>query len=331
MAGCGVVASGVMWQQFFGDAVPKSEVIYLSDSALVTDGYESLIDREVLSHLRYHAAFKFYAERLNLASRLRLGRYELREGMSVVDVVRMLKLGVQSPVELTFNNVRLVENLAGRIASQVEADSVTLLSALRSDDVARRVGLKSGVEIVSLFIPNTYKVWWNIKPEELVVRMKWESDAFWSEQRERRREELKLSRVEVMTLASIVYEECSKSDELARVAGVYVNRLRRGMKLQADPTVKYAVGDMSLKRILNKHLSCDSPYNTYIYKGLPPSPIAIPSIEAIDAVLNYERHKYLYFCARAELDGRHNFASSYSQHQQNAQRYSNELNRLRIR
>ncbi|MFI3270035.1 MAG: endolytic transglycosylase MltG [Rikenellaceae bacterium] len=327
----GAVALLIAWQQFYGNAVVRDEVIYLSSSDLEGDEYEQTIERTVLQNIKHRAAFNFYAERLNLPARIRSGRYELREGMSVVGLVRMLKLGIQSPVEVTFNNVRLAENLAGRIAQQIEADSVALLNVLHSNELAKGLGLKSSAELVSLFIPNTYEIWWNITPEELIKRMKRESDIFWSGARDERRKELKLSRVEVITLASIVHEECSTADELQRVAGVYVNRLQRGMKLQADPTVKFAVGDFSLKRILNKHLAYDSPYNTYIYKGLPPSPIAIPSIAAVDAVLNYERHNYIYFCAREQLDGRHNFTSSYSQHLRNAQRYSEALNKLRIR
>ncbi len=319
------------WWQLYGGAVKHREVIYLSDKVLAEVGYERMMDSLVKPHMRHHLAFDLYAERLNLSHRIRSGRYELREGQCVVDVARMLKLGVQLPVEVTFNNIRLVENLAGRISTQIEADSLQIVSALRSNELARSVGLDSSAELISLFIPNTYEMWWSTTPEELIARMKRESDKFWTLEREAKRKALKMSRVEVMTLASIVYEECSKVSELPRVAGVYVNRLRRGMKLQADPTVKYAVGDFSLKRVLTKHLSCDSPYNTYIYKGVPPSPISIPSIAAIDAVLNYEQHNYLYFCARAEMDGEHNFTASYSQHLKNAQRYSQELNRRRIR
>ncbi len=321
----------VAWWQFYGGAVKNNTVIYLSNSILSESGYERSVEGLVLPHMRHHIAFNIYAKRLNLSQRIRPGRYELKDGMSVVSVVRMLKLGLQSPVEVTFNNARFAENLAGRIARQIEADSLHILNALKSDDLARSVGLKNSAEIISLFIPNTYEMWWTTTPEELIQRMKRESDGFWTAEREAKRKSLKMSRVEVVTLASIVYEECAKESELQRVAGVYVNRLRRGMKLQADPTVKYAMGDFALQRILTRHLSYESPYNTYIHKGVPPSPISIPSIAAIDGVLNYEKHNYLYFCARAEMDGEHNFTASYNQHLINAQRYSKELNRRKIR
>ncbi len=322
----GGVVAFVGWRNFYGAAVDESEVIYISDRDLEQQGSVSIIEREVLPRIGNHVAFNFYAKRLDLEHSLKSGRYELREGMNVVEIVRMLKLRLQSPVEVTFNNIRTSEQLAGRIAEQLSADSLSILRAIKTP----RYGLKSE-EMISLFIPNTYEVWWTTTPVQFVERMKRESDRFWNEDREAKRKGLKLSRVELSTLASIVYEESTHQDEMARIAGVYINRLRKGMKLQADPTVKFAVGDPTLKRILYKHLEYDSPYNTYRYVGLPPSPISMATISALDSVLDYERHNYLYFCARAELDGYHNFASSYSQHQKNAALYSAELNRRGIK
>ena len=182
-----------------------------------------------------------------------------------------------------------------------------------------------------MFIPNTYEMYWDTSVEEFVERMHTEYERFWTKERDAKRKRSGLSRMQVMTLASIVYEETRKGDEMPRVAGVYINRLRKGMPLQADPTIKYALQDFGLRRILNKHLKHPSPYNTYINKGLPPTPICMPSITAIDAVLNYESHKYLYFCARETFDGYHNFAATYNEHLQNARKYQRELNRRGIR
>ena len=194
------------------------------------------------------------------------------------------------------------------------------------------MGFISAEAMFSIFLPNTYEVFPNIGAEELVVRLKDESDRFWSKECNKAKlEDIGLNAYEVMTLASIVHEETNAVDEMPRVAGVYMNRLKKGMFLQADPTVKYAVGDPSLKRILYRHLEVESPYNTYKHLGLPPTPIAMPDMAAIEAVLNYERHDYYYFCARAELDGRHNFARTHAEHERNAAAYHRALNNMKIR
>jgi UPF0755 protein len=195
---------------------------------------------------------------------------------------------------------------------------------------AREVGTDS-LQLFSLFIPNTYEFYWTVSPEDFVRRMRKEYDRFWTPERDAARRRSGLSRDEVMTLASIVTEETNKADEMPRVAGVYINRLRKGMPLQADPTVKCALQDFSLRRILHKHLRTPSPYNTYLNKGLPPSPIAMPSVAAIDGVLNFENHDYLFFCARPTFDGYHSFARTYGEHLANARAYSAELNRRNIK
>lgn len=316
--------------QFKGNAVLDRAEVEISNSDISRLGRRGVIDEYILPNVKHHNAFELYAERLGLERTLRPGRYVLDRGMSVIDIVRMLKLGLQAPVSLTFNNSRGVHHLAGRLSSQLEADSLSLLRAIESSANARNIGL-SREEMVAIFIPNTYEVWWTITPEELIRKMKGEYDRFWSADRERARKALGMSRLEVSTLASIVYEETAKADEMPRVAGVYLNRLKRRMRLQADPTVKFAVGDWSIKRVLNVHLKKVSPYNTYIVYGLPPGPISLPSIAALDAVLQPESHQYLYFCARPEMDGYHNFAVTYAEHLANARRYTTELNRLGIK
>lgn len=316
---------------FFSAATTTSQIVYISSKDLQSLGYDKVKDSLLMPHISNHVAFDMYATRLDLAKSIKPGRYQIHEGQNVVDIVRMLKLGLQSPIRLTFNNIRTPAQLAGRIAEQIEADSMEVVSVLSAEEVLDKIGVKTTNELISIFIPNTYEIYWTTSPVRLVERMKREYDSFWNNERETKRKGLNLSRLEVSTLASIVYEETAREDEMARVAGVYVNRLKRGMKLQADPTVKYAMGDFELKRILHKHLKYDSPYNTYMYAGLPPSPIAMASIVAIDAVLNYERHNYLFFCARPEFDGYHNFAQTLRQHNANSRAYSAELNRRKIK
>lgn len=319
------VAALVVWNQFYGNAVRAERELYVSARA----DYAGLTN-SLMPALRHRSAFRAYARRLGLAESFKPGHYVLRKGMSVIEVVRMLKLGMQTPVQVTIQNVRIPSQLAARLSRQLDADSTAWMKVLTSPEVAREAGFDS-VTFFSMFLPNTYEFYWTVTPEEFVKRMRREYDRFWTEERDAKRARSGLSRVEVMTLASIVAEETRQTDEMPRVAGVYINRLRRGMPLQADPTVKYALQDFGLRRILHKHLKYKSPYNTYLNKGLPPSPICMPSLAAIDAVLNFERHDFLFFCARPTFDGYHNFARSYGEHLANARAYSAELNRRNIK
>lgn len=283
--------------------------------------------------IRFRPFFDFYARRigLDMDEAVRPGRYILHDTMNCIQVARMLRLGQQTPKNVVINNARTPQQLAARLASQIEADSSQIASVLLSDSVAQALGFASPLEMFAVFIPDTYQMYWNTEPLQIVNRMKGEWDRFWTPRRSQLLVQIPMTRMQAVTLASIVYEETRKTDEMPVVAGVYINRLHKGMLLQADPTVKYATGDFKLRRILHKHLKIDSPYNTYKYKGLPPTPICMPSKAAIDAVLNYSKHKYLYFCAREDFSGYHNFAETYAQHRRNARRYSAELNRRGIR
>lgn len=321
----GGVAAVIGWVQFKGNAVGEQYELFVSSRASYGDVTDSLMPR-----LKHHAAFRAYARRIDLAGTFKPGHYVVEPGMSVTEVARMLQLGMQTPVRVTINNVRIPSQLAGKLARQIDADSAAILRALTSEKLAAELGFDS-VTLFSMFIPDTYEFYWTVTPEELVRRMKREYDRFWIPERDARRSRSVLSRLEVMTLASIVYEETRKTDEMPRIAGVYINRLRRGIPLQADPTVKYAMQDFGLRRILHRHLKTPSPYNTYVNKGLPPSPICMPGKNAIDAVLDFERHDYIFFCARPTFDGYHNFARTLREHNANARAYSAELNRRRIK
>ena len=323
LAGIAVGVWGVI--SFKGNAVVKAKELYVSRNTT----YEQMID-SLQPSIKHHFAFNLYAQRLDLAKSYKVGHYEVKDGMNVIEVVRMLKLGLQTPVNVTMNNVKIPAQLAGKLAKQLEADSVELVSVLTDKALAKKYGFDNPLTMFSIFLPNTYEFYWTVKPEEFVDRMYKEYKRFWTEERDAKRKRSGLSRVEVATLASIVYEETRKVDEMPRVAGVYINRLKKGMPLQADPTIKYAMQEFGLRRILKSYLKTPSPYNTYINKGLPPSPICMPSVEAIDAVLNFEKHEYLYFCARHTFDGYHNFAKTYSAHLQNAKLYQSELNKRKI-
>ncbi|MBQ4540669.1 MAG: endolytic transglycosylase MltG [Alistipes sp.] len=322
--GAAVAVWGVI--SFKGNAVVAERELFVGRDT----SYEQLMD-SLKPSLKYHLAFDLYAERLGLEESYKVGHYVVKDGMNVIEVVRMLKLGLQTPVNVTMNNVKIPAQLAGKLAPQLEADSVELVEVFTDEALAKELGFDSPLTMFSIFLPNTYEFYWTVKPREFVDRMYREYKRFWEGDRDKKRERSGLDRVEVATLASIVYEETRKVDEMPRVAGVYMNRLRTGMPLQADPTIKYAMQDFGLRRILNRHLKTPSPYNTYLNRGLPPSPICMPSVEAIDAVLNFEKHDYLFFCARPTFDGYHNFAKTYSEHLRNARAYQAELNKRNIK
>jgi UPF0755 protein len=290
---------------------------------------------KVVTQLKEKAAlpsekiFRQLAERMNYPNKIKTGRYAIKDGMTMPDVIRLLRSGEQTPVDITFNNIRTAENLAGRIAQQLMMDSMSLLNALKEPTTAEKFGFKEET-FISMFIPNTYEVYWDTNIENFLNRMKKEYNAFWNEGRKEKAKKIGLTPEEVSTLASIVEEEATYADEYPIIAGLYINRLNRGMRLEADPTVKYAVGDVTLRRILFKHLEVESPYNTYKVNGLPPGPIRIPSIKAIDCTLSPQKHNYLFMCAKDDLSGRHNFAVTHAEHARNARAYQQALNKRGI-
>ena len=323
----GLVSALWGYKMFFGAAVEERVTVVLRSD----ESYDEMTAK-VKSSLLYPFAFDVYAKRINLDRGIEAGVYTFDKGMTVIEVARKLKFGVDNAVRLVINNARTPEMLASKIAMQIDADSVALLSALRDKALIAELGFSSAEAMFSIFLPNTYEVYADISPEALVRRMKGESDKFWaSDKRKEQLEKLGMTPYQVMTLASIVHEETNVADEMARIAGVYINRLTLGMPLQADPTLKYAAGDPTIRRVLDKHKEIESPYNTYKYIGLPPTPIAMPDMTAIEGVLNYEKHNYLYFCARAEMDGRHNFARTLKEHNRNAAEYHRALDKMKIR
>ena len=266
-------------------------------------------------------SFKAIADKRLSDESIKEGRYVFGKNADNRFIINSLINGWQTPGKLIIaGNIRSMEKLASIIGKQIEADSLELIAAFKDTSLIRKMGFTPET-FPAMFIPNTYEVYWTISPERLVERLKKEYDNFWNEERLEKAKKTGLGIKEISTLASIVMEESNKTDEQPVIAGVYMNRLRKGIPLQADPTVKFALKDDSLKRILHKHLKIDSPYNTYKHRGLPPGPIAIPSISSIDAVLNYEHHDYLYFCADPSLNGYHNFAKTLREHNRNAREY----------
>jgi UPF0755 protein len=248
--------------------------------------------------------------------------------MSNLRLVNMLRAGEQQPVRVTFNSLRSVEQLAKVVSGQIEADSASISRLLIDEEFLGNYNLDR-YTAMTMFIPNTYEFYWNTDARQFIERMKVESERFWTEGRKEKAGKLGLNLKEVLTLASIVEKETNKNDEKAKIAGVYINRLRRGWPLQADPTVVYATGDFSATRILNKHTKIDSPYNTYKYKGLPPGPICIPSISSIDAVLNHDRHEFMFFVASEDLSGYHVFSKTLREHNTHAKRYRKAVKEAR--
>ena len=325
----GALAAGtliVAYNSFYGSAIEKDYSIFVSNDVQYGD-FTAEVKKNISSSLK-NTAFDLYASRLNLDTRLKAGHYIIKQGQSVISVVRMFVLGEQAPVNLVIGEARTLPQLAGKLSKQIMADSTALLSALRNSELKAKYGYKKD-SIIAMFVPNTYQVYWTITPEQLLERMNREYKAFWNKDREAKLATTKLTKYQAMTLASIVYEETKNRGEMPKIAGVYINRLRKKMPLQACPTVKYAMGDFTLTRILYKHLRYDSPFNTYRNAGLPPAPICIPSIAAIDAVLNYDKNNYLYFCAKPEFDGTHNFARTLREHNANSRKYNEALKRLK--
>ncbi len=306
--------------------IEKTRYLYIPTNSNIDSVIVILKKKNYLSNTK---SFIWLAEKKNYAAHIYPGRYLLTKGMNNNDLINLLRKGEQKPLKLIFNNIRTVEELAGCVGKQIEADSSEIIKLMLNNDYVKDLGFNKNT-FSCIFIPNTYEFWWNTSAKAFINRMYKEYLKFWNPKRLEQAKNNNLSPQEVITIASIVDEETWKNDEMPRIAGVYINRLQRRIPLQADPTIKFAVGDFSIKRVLTKHLKVESPYNTYKHYGLPPGPISIPSIAAIDAVLNYEHHKYLYFCAKDDFSGYHNFAKNLNEHNRNARAYRRALNKKRI-
>lgn len=310
--------------------------VYLADEEeaylfIPTGGtFQDVIDSvQTHGYLKNINSFKWVAEKMHYPENVKAGRYRLKDGLSNRELINKLRAGDQDALTLTFNNIRTKEAFSAFISTRLEIDSAAFLDLLNDSLYTSERGFTPET-VYTMFIPNTYQLFWNTGKKAFFNRMHNEYKKFWNAGRRKLADSIGLSPQEVSILASIIVMETSKTDEMPALAGVYMNRLHRGIKLEADPTVIFALKDFSMRRVLNKHLRFDSPYNTYLYEGLPPGPIAMPAMKAIDAVLNYQRHDYLYFCARADFSGYHDFARTHSEHLKNARAFQRALNERKI-
>lgn len=331
----GAIGVFYLYQRFIvGGSVPadlpeEQQIVYVPTGAGFDQVVDTLLKQGIISD---ETLFRELSDRMEYKrDPMRSGRFEVEPGMRMHELIRHLRNGKQAPVDLVLTNERLLENVAAKAARFIEPDSVAILSFLQEDPLIGDLGYNQET-LMSIFIPNTYEFFWNTTPRGFVERMQKEHNRFWeTNNRRQKAEKLGLTTIEVYTLASIVEKETLRNDEKRRMAGVYYNRLQQGMRLQADPTSVFARRDFNTKRVTDYHTKFDSPYNTYMYAGLPPGPIAMSSISSIDAVLNVENHDYVYFCAKGDGSGYHNFARTLAQHNRNAQIYRENLRKRGLR
>lgn len=290
---------------------------YIRTGSHYTDVLTGLREQDII---RNEKSFDWVAKQLDYPNRVKAGRYQVTRGMSNFDIVKLLRSGHQSPVTLVVNKLRTENDFVRKVSMNLEADSAALRAILHDPVYLRQFGLDTNT-VMCAILPNTYEFYWNTSAETVFEKFEKARNAFWTDERKAKASALNLSENEVTILGAIVEEETNANDEKPLIASVYLNRYRKGMLLQADPTVKFGLQNFALRRILSVHTHFDSPYNTYIYKGLPPGPICTPSVKTLDAVLNTPNTDYLYFCARADMPGHHAFAATYEEHLQNARKY----------
>ncbi len=325
---CLVLITGFLayWNAFKPNLKAEKEVHLYVDKAQSEQSLGILLD----SVLTDTSSFVFLAKWLQL-KHLKPGHYLLKAGTNNYSLINKFRKGVQDPVLLVIHSVRDMPQLSGKLAHSLMTDSLEFLEFFMDSNILQKYHYTNET-ILSAFIANTYQVYWNISPEKLLQRMIQENQAFWNlDNRLQKATDKGLTPLEIYTIASIVEKETILDAEKSDIAGVYINRLKMGMKLQADPTVVFALGLFGIQRVLLEHLKTDSPYNTYLVEGLPPGPICMPSVTTIDAVVNAPTHEYLFFCAKPGYDGSHAFSKTLAGHYENAKRYRTWLNAERIR
>ncbi len=325
--------AGVWWVYRSGFGISEPVYIYID----MDDTVDSIAQKtEKVAKPEEMRVFHLYAGLLNLKDKIRTGRYEVTSDLTMLNFIRNIRNHNEKPIMLVVPSTRTIDQMAGKLARQLMVDSVRILQYLDNDTNLEALGYTKE-SLPGLFIPNTYEVYWDVSISKLMERMKKENDAFWNTNRMGKLQEVsqyagqEMTKEKVITLASIVDSETANNGEKPTIAALYMNRLRKQMALQSDPTVIYAVGDFTIRRVLHEHLKVESPYNTYRNIGLPPGPIRVPSIAGIDAVLNHDRNDYIYMCAKEDFSGTHNYAVSYGEHQRNATRYVKALNERGIK
>lgn len=328
VAGIAVIIPG-MYKKYIkaNTNVSNKTYLYIPSNA----SYNNVLDSIDKNHLLIdETSFLSLAKDRKLETRFKSGKYPIEKGMNNRQILNMIIAGNQEAVNLSFRNIRLKENFAAIASRKLEFDSVKLISLLDSVAFIEKYGFTKD-NVYTMFIPNSYEMYWNVSAEDFFIRMNKEYQKFWTKERLSKAEKLNLTPQQVTVLASIVDSEALMDKEMPKIAGLYLNRLDKGIKLEADPTVIFANNDFTIRRVLNRHLRKESPYNTYLNTGLPPGPIMMPSINAIDAVLNHESHNYIYMCAKEDFSGLHNFASTLSDHLVNARKFQAALNARNIK
>jgi len=321
----GLVITYVAWN-IFGPTIhnPDKSFLYIKTGSNYQNVKNTLIKNKMISNTFWFDRIARYAD---YPKKVKAGKYKIESGMSVYHLVKMLGTGRQVPVNLVITKMRTKEDLAKKIADNFEVDSATVINFLNNEDSVDQFDVDTNTVMTDV-IPNTYRYTWNTSMKNIFKKLYIEERKFWNDERKEKAERLQLTPKQVYILASIVEEETNKQEDKGKIASVYINRMKKGMKLSADPTVKFALKDFGLKRIYHKHLAVESPYNTYQITGLPPGPICTPSIKTIDAVLNSPETDYLFFVARSDFSGYSDFASSYQQHEAYAKAYQQALDSL---
>jgi UPF0755 protein len=312
---------------FSPDVTASQEYLYIHTGAGFDDVYKTIKDQGMVKD---SASFYQAAESMNYPTRVKPGRYHLHEGMSNRRLINMLASGTQEPVTLSFHNLRLKDQFAGFVGKRIEPDSTAILNLLDSTAFVKQYGFTTD-NVYTMFLPNTYQLYWNTSPEKFFKKMHAAYEKFWTGERRAKAAAINLDPIQVTILASIVDGEASHDDEMPTIAGLYLNRLKKGMKLESDPTIIFAENDYTIHRVLSRYLTINSPYNTYMHTGLPPGPINMPSVNAINSVLDYRRSDYIYMCAKEDFSGYHNFATNMADHLVNAHKYQEALNERNIR
>lgn len=315
------------YKYFKANVTANKEYLFIHTGSDFTDVYSTIKTENMLKDT---LSFLGAAQSMDYSGKVKAGRYRLKAGMNNRTLINMLKAGNQEAVKISFQNVRLKHTLAGMISKRIETDSASISRLLDSTEFVKKYGFNTD-NVYTMFIPNSYEIYWNSDAEKFFNRMHDEYVKFWNAERKAKAEAINLSPIEVSILASIVDAEALNDKEMPRIAGLYMNRLHKGIKLEADPTVIFSANDFNIRRVLNTHLRIDSPYNTYLNSGLPPGPIAMPSINAIDAVLNYEKHDYIFMCAKEDFSGYHNYATNLREHLINARNFQKALNERNIK
>jgi UPF0755 protein len=326
-----VIALGVTcviyYLNYFGPNVTdKQEYLYIHTGATYDDVYNNIKDEHIVKDT---ATFNWAAQNMKYTTRVKAGKYRLTPGMSNRRLINMLASGTQEPVTLSFHTMRLKQNFAAFVGKKIEPDSAAIINLLDSADFVKQYGFTTD-DVYTMFLPNTYELYWNSSPEKFFKKMYAGYQKFWTPERKQKAADINLNPIQVSILASIVDAEALYDKEMPTIAGLYLNRLKKGMKLTSDPTVIFAENNFNIHRVLNKDLRFESPYNTYIHTGLPPGPIMMPSINAINAVLDYKKSDYLYMCAKADFSGYHVFATNEADHLVNAKKFHDALNQRHI-